>query len=77
MLGKSGMRLFNSAEAIETCDDKMLTYLALEGSGLRLAKTIPSPLCYTKGATPNTAFLQCVAEKLGFPLVEGIPSEFV
>lgn len=69
MLEKMGMRLYNTAEAIETCDDKMLTYLALEGSGLRLAKTIPSPLCYTKGATPNVAFLQSVAEELGFPMV--------
>ena len=69
MLEKTGMRLFNFAKAVETCDDKLLTYLALEKSGLRLAKTIPSSLCYTKGATPNEFFLEKVAENLGFPLV--------
>lgn len=69
MLEKIGMRLFNCAKAVETCDDKLLTYLALEESGLRLAKTIPSPLCYTKGAMPNENFLEKVAENLGFPLV--------
>ena len=69
MLEKTGMRLFNCAKAVETCDDKLLTYLALEKSGLRLAKTIPSPLCYTKGARPNENFLEKVAENLGFPLV--------
>ena len=69
MLESAGLRLFNSARAIETCDDKMLTYLALKNSGLRLARTIPAPLCYTKGAKPSESFLHEVAEKLGFPLV--------
>lgn len=68
-LEMSGLRLFNSAKAVELCDDKMLTYLALQKSGLRLARSISSPLCYTKGASVNEAFLNGVAEKLGFPLV--------
>ena len=69
MLEQTGIRLFNCARAVETCDDKLLTYLALGDSGLRLARTIPAPLCYTKGATPNEEFLKNVAERLGFPLV--------
>ena len=69
MLEKTGVRLFNGASAVETCDDKLLTYLALENSGLRLARTIPAPLCYTKGAKPNEEFLDNVAKTLGFPLV--------
>ena len=69
MLEKTGMRLFNSAKAVEICDDKLSTYLALEGRGLRLVKSMPSPLCYTKGAKPNEAFLENVAQNLGFPLV--------
>lgn len=69
LLETAGLRLFNSAKAIEVCDDKMTTYLALEGRGLKLAKTIPAPLCYTKGAKVNEAFLQNVAKNLGFPLV--------
>ena len=69
MLESSGLRLFNSAQAVETCDDKMLTYLALEGAGLHLPKSIAAPLCYTPNASPNLAFLEHVAENLGFPLI--------
>ncbi|MBQ7323792.1 MAG: RimK family alpha-L-glutamate ligase [Clostridia bacterium] len=69
MLEKLGVRLFNRSESIETCDDKMLTYLALSNSGLLLAKTISAPLCYTEGAEVNDTFLRNVADELGFPLV--------
>ena len=69
MLEKAGLRLFNGARAVELCDDKLLTYLALKGSGVRVAKSIPAPLCYTPNAVPSKAFLQNVAKTLGFPLV--------
>ncbi len=69
MLESAGLRLFNSARAIELCDDKMTTYIALKDSGLSLAESIPAPLCYTQGAQPNMEFLQAVAKTLGFPLV--------
>ena len=69
LLECAGLRLFNSARAVELCDDKLLTYISLKGSGLRLAKTIPAPLCYTKGANPNNVFLGNVAQNLGFPMV--------
>lgn len=69
MLEQAGLRLFNRARAVELCDDKASTYLALQGKGLRLAKTIPAPLCYNKKATVNEAFLRNVGEALGFPLV--------
>ena len=72
-LGKAmqaaGMRLFNNASAIETCDDKVTTYFALQSSGVRLAKIIPAPLCYTPNAKPDSAFLGLVETELGFPLV--------
>lgn len=69
MLESTGLRLFNTPKAVEICDDKMLTYLALQGAGIRLAKTIPAPLCYTKDAKVDEVFLKKVAEELGFPLV--------
>lgn len=69
LLEQSGMRLFNSAKSVAVCDDKMLTYLALCGSGIRLAKTVPAPLCYTKNARADEVFLQTVAKELGFPLI--------
>ena len=45
MLEKCGVRLFDSAEAIELCDDKMLTYIALAGGEVNLPDTLPAPLC--------------------------------
>ena len=68
LLEDAGLRLFNSAKAIETCDDKMLTYLALKEKGVKIPETIPAPLCYTPNATPQKNFLDEV-ERLGFPLV--------
>lgn len=47
MLELAGLRLFNCADAVEKCDDKMLTYLALVGAGLCVPETIAAPLCYT------------------------------
>lgn len=69
MLEGAGLRLFNSISAIETCDDKMLTYLALRNAGAPLIKSIPAPLCYTPNVKANEEFLQNVAAELGFPLV--------
>lgn len=68
-LEKTGLRLFNSAHAVEICDDKMTTYLALVGSGVPVAESIPAPLCYTPNAEPSGEFLQEVSDRLGFPLV--------
>ena len=68
-LENQGVRLFNSAQAIEVCDDKMLTYLALENVGVKVAKTIPAPLCYTPNAAVSPTFLQAVATEISFPVV--------
>ncbi len=68
-LEKTGLRLFNSAHAVEICDDKMVTYLALAGSGVPVAESIPAPLCYTPNTEPSEEFLQKVSGRLGFPLV--------
>ncbi len=59
-------RLFNRAESIEICDDKMLTYLALEG--FPQPKTVSSLLCYAEGEEPSGDLLG-EAEALGYPLV--------
>ena len=59
-------RLFNRAEAIEICDDKMLTYLALDG--FPQPETVSSLLCYSEGAAPSEELLSA-AEALGYPIV--------
>ncbi len=69
MLEACGLRLFNTANAVETCDDKLRTYYALRPSGLRLIQSVAAPLCYTPSAEPNEYFLRGVAKQLGFPMV--------
>ena len=64
ILEGAGVRLFNSAGVIETCDDKMSTYLALLGAGIPLATCISAPLCYTPNASVDEAFLKKVAAEL-------------
>ena len=63
MLEERGMRLFNRAAAVELCDDKMLTHIALAGR-VAMPRTIPAPLCYKEGAK-----CERVGESLGFPVV--------
>lgn len=69
LLEKSGLRLFNTAAAIEVCDDKMLTNIALANCGFDIPDCIYAPLCYNAGSEINRAFLSEVVRKLGFPLV--------
>ena len=67
MLEDSGVRLFNSAKAIEICDDKMLTYLALKGV-INQPLTLPSSFCYSK-ASVGEEELDLIENSLGYPLV--------
>ena len=69
MLEKEGIRLFNSARAIELCDDKMTTALALSNSGIPMPKTLPGLLCYDEGAPLNEQALRIVEEELGYPVI--------
>lgn len=69
LLEKSGLRLFNSAAAVEVCDDKMLTNTALAGGGFNIPDCIYAPLCYHAESNVNEQFLNRTAEKLGLPLV--------
>ncbi len=66
-LEKAGFRLFDSASSIEICDDKAKTYLAIEGTGIRIPKTITGPLTYSENIQDD--FPRRVVEELGLPLV--------
>ncbi len=69
MLEKGGLRLFNSAKAVEECDDKMFTCIALAGGGVHIPDTIPAPLCYYADARVPQEFVGGVGRRLGFPLI--------
>lgn len=65
MLEKAGYRLFNTREAIEVCDDKIKTHIALSGCGVSMPDTISSPLMYRE--VEDEFYLS--VERLGYPMV--------
>ena len=69
MLEKSGLRLFNSHKAIQICDDKMLTFIALSGSGITVPKTMPGLLCYDKDKRVKASALDAVESTLNYPVI--------
>lgn len=67
MLEKAGYKLFNNAEAIRICDDKMLTHLTLANNNIKMPKTINFPLRYY--SSQYDIFLNNVIKELGFPMI--------
>ena len=69
---KKGMRVFNSSETIRICEDKTLTYLAVEGEGVAVPQTIYAPLCYTdlsKMRKKVSEEAEKVIQTLGLPMI--------
>jgi len=68
LLEGMGVPLFNSAAAIEACDDKSLTHLALSGV-VPMPKTICAPMTYPAVGYTDLDFVETAGEALGFPMV--------
>lgn len=68
-LEKAGIPLFNNYSAIEACDDKMTTCLALAGHGIDMPLTLPAIFCYNEDARISEASLDRIGKTLGYPLV--------
>ena len=69
LLEKDGRRLFNRADFIKLCDDKMLTFIKCANEGIRMPKTISGPLVYTDLQESNYSFLDKIVKELGLPMV--------
>ena len=69
MLEKVGKRLFNKADFIKLCDDKMLTFIKCANMGIKMPDTFAGPLVYTSIQEPHLGFLDDIISKLGFPMV--------
>ena len=59
-LEKAGYRLFNKADFIKLCDDKVLTFIACANKGIRMPKTYAGPLMYRDLEEDNYKFLDKV-----------------
>lgn len=64
----SGLRLFNSAQAIALADDKVQTSLRLAAFNIPQVDTIPAPTCFP-GCKRNPAAAEAAARILGWPLI--------
>ncbi|HEY8444392.1 MAG TPA: RimK family alpha-L-glutamate ligase [Clostridia bacterium] len=69
MIEKSGQKIFNSPRAIELCDDKLQTYIALTQNNIKMPVTIASPLKFYTTDIDDGIFLRKVVEILRFPIV--------
>lgn len=67
-LEKLGLRVFNPPAAIELCDDKSLTHMALAGK-LPMPPTVIIPTTYKYVGYGDMEFLDRAAEYLGLPMV--------
>lgn len=69
MLEKCGLRLFNRHKAIEICDDKMLTHIALADNGVPMPETLAGLLCYDPDQPVKNETLNHIESKLGYPMI--------
>ena len=69
MLEAAGLRLFNRRSAVEICDDKMLTHLALAGKGIAMPDTVAGALCYTQDAALSDETVRKLENSLGYPMI--------
>ena len=61
--------VFNSSYAIETCDNKAKTLIALQSHGFKVPKTYIAPLAFENTGYNNLNFLIKITKELGFPCV--------
>ena len=67
MLEKMHLNLFNTSQAIDLCDDKMMTHIILANNGLKMPKTISYPLCYEYNG--SLKYLEDIKKQLSFPFI--------
>ena len=68
-LERLGIRTFNSATAIENCDNKIRTAELLVGAGIRSPRTIVAPKTFENVGHNSTDFLGRAVKILGLPMV--------
>ena len=67
-LESEGLRLFNTASAIEICDNKILTAESLAGY-VRIPKTIISPLTFEGIGYKSLDFVENATRVVGLPMI--------
>lgn len=68
MLEAEGFKVFNSADAIEACDDKSLTFIKLKDADISMPVTFNAPLSF-EDKYPDYTFLLQIENKIGYPMI--------
>lgn len=68
-LESMGFKLFNSAKAIMTCDDKIATHQVLANHNISMPITIASPLVYSGTKVDEEKFIEKIEKVLNYPMV--------
>lgn len=66
---KCGIRMFNKADFIKLCDDKILTFVACSNLGIRMPKTFAGPLMYRQPQNDDYMFLTTIVKELSYPMI--------
>ncbi len=64
-----GIPVFNSADAVAVCDNKIRTAEKLTASGVKTPKTIPAPMTFESVGYGDCSFLQVAEKELGYPMI--------
>ncbi|MBR2372545.1 MAG: RimK family alpha-L-glutamate ligase [Clostridia bacterium] len=69
MLEQLGIKVFNNSRAIEICDDKAKTAVALAGQNIPMPKTVVSPLVFSNCDETDETFINNLVNTLDFPMI--------
>ena len=68
-LESNGIRLFNTAEAIELCDNKILMYQELARNKIRIPRTLIAPKTFEGLGYTDLTFLDTASQNIGWPMI--------
>lgn len=63
------LRVFNSAKAIEICDNKAMTHIVLNRYKIVMPKTILAPMTYENIGYTNFSFVKEAETQLSYPMI--------
>ncbi len=64
-----GIKIFNSMETIQLCDDKSLTYQALANHNINMPKTLIAPMLFNGTSINEDEFIDNIEAELSYPFV--------
>lgn len=68
-LESNGIRLFNTAKAIELCDNKILMYQELARNKIRIPRTLIAPKTFEGLGYTDLTFLDTASQNIGWPMI--------